>query len=177
MWEPVPNSCVPEELDNCHEATKSVDLVSPNHAELAAFFGETGNIEDCVDKPAIERFADVLYKSGSKSGRTKAVVVRAGKAGCLLADANGAQWIPAYHQSESSKVIDPTGGGNTFLGGLGIALARGRSLHEAAIWGSVAASFAIEQVGVPTLTESADGERWNGVRVQDRLDEFLQQTP
>ncbi|KAM5359411.1 hypothetical protein ACJZ2D_014501 [Fusarium nematophilum] len=82
------------------------------------------------------------------------------------------RWIPAYHR-DSSKVIDPTGGGNTFLGGLGIALARGETLEDAAIWGAVAASFAIEQVGVPTLARDADGrEAWNGHNVEDRLREF-----
>lgn len=45
---------------------------------------------------------------------------------------------------------------------------------EAAVWGSVAASYAIEQVGMPILTQESDGERWNGERVQDRVDEFLQ---
>ncbi|KAJ5011316.1 hypothetical protein K4K57_005803 [Colletotrichum sp. SAR 10_99] len=87
-------------------------------------------------------------------------------------DAGTETWIPAVHQ-DPTKVIDPTGGGNTFLGGLAVALARGKSVEEAAIWGSVAASFAIEQVGVPTLGEDADSkETWNGVRVRDRLADF-----
>lgn len=72
------------------------------------------------------------------------------------------RWIPAYHE-DPANVVDPTGGGNTFLGGLGVALARGESLEDAVIWGAVAASFAIEQVGVPTLGRDADGrEAWNG---------------
>lgn len=79
------------------------------------------------------------------------------------------RWVPAYHQ-DSSKVVDPTGGGNTFLGGLGAALARGESLEEAALWGAVAASFAIEQVGVPILGSDENcQETWNGQSVQERL--------
>ncbi|CAK7222367.1 hypothetical protein SCUCBS95973_004814 [Sporothrix curviconia] len=67
------------------------------------------------------------------------------------------------------EVVDPTGGGNAFLGGFTVAVARGKSLDEAAAWGNVAASFAIEQVGVPVLGEDAEGrETWNGVRVDDR---------
>ncbi|KAM0302642.1 hypothetical protein HYE67_009745 [Fusarium culmorum] len=82
------------------------------------------------------------------------------------------KWIPAYH-TEPSKVVDPTGGGNTFLGGLGVALARGESIEEAVAWGAVAASFAIEQVGVPTLGRDAEGcETWNGQNVEARLQEF-----
>lgn len=82
------------------------------------------------------------------------------------------RWVPAYH-TDREKVIDPTGGGNTFLGGLAVALARGKGLEEAAAWGSVAASFAIEQVGPPNLGKDDEGnETWNGVRVDDRFEEF-----
>ncbi|KXJ95396.1 Ribokinase-like protein [Microdochium bolleyi] len=67
------------------------------------------------------------------------------------------RWIPAYH-TDKDRVVDPTGGGNTFLGGLAVALARGKSLEEAAAWGAVAASFAIEQVGMPTLGRETTAE-------------------
>ena len=84
------------------------------------------------------------------------------------------RWIPAYHQ-DPAKVVDPTGGGNAFLGGLSVALARGKSIEEAAVWGTIAASFVIEQVGLPVLEKDQDGhERWNGVRVDERLKEFRQ---
>ncbi len=62
-------------------------------------------------------------------------------------------WLPAYHSNKGDtegQVIDPTGGGNTFLGGMGVALARGKGIEEACAWGTVAASFAIEQIGVPS---------------------------
>ncbi|KAK6085910.1 PfkB family carbohydrate kinase [Seiridium cupressi] len=82
------------------------------------------------------------------------------------------KWIPAYH-TDKEKVVDPTGGGNTFLGGLAVALARGKGLEEAALWGSVAASFAIEQVGPPKLEKDEGGvETWNGISVDERLKEF-----
>lgn len=89
------------------------------------------------------------------------------------------RWMPAYHDGPS-EVIDPTGGGNAFLGGLATSLARGYSLDEAAAWGSVAASFAIEQVGMPKLMASnkndlTSQETWNGVVVDERLTEFQAQ--
>ncbi|TID00008.1 Uncharacterized protein CH35J_005647 [Colletotrichum higginsianum] len=87
-------------------------------------------------------------------------------------DSGIGQWISAVH-TDPAKVVDPTGGGNTFLGGLAVALARGKGVEEAATWGSVAASFAIEQVGVPKLDQDENGiETWNGVKVEDRLAEF-----
>lgn len=86
-------------------------------------------------------------------------------------------WLPAYfgeREEEQEKVVDPTGGGNGFLGGLAVALARGKELQEAAAWGSVAASFAIEQVGMPVLGKDERGrETWNGALVEERLNEFV----
>jgi sugar/nucleoside kinase (ribokinase family) len=103
----------------------------------------------------------------------------------LLQDSNGTiareeievdpgveKWIPAYHINPS-KVADPTGGGNCFLGGLAIALARGKNIEDAVCWGAVSASFAIEQVGVPTQGIDKSGrETWNEVQVETRLGEF-----
>ncbi|OAF61533.1 hypothetical protein VC83_02219 [Pseudogymnoascus destructans] len=81
-------------------------------------------------------------------------------------------WLPPYHTS-SEKVIDPTGGGNAFLGALSITRARGAGLEEAARWGNVAASLAIEQVGMPVLSFDEWGEeRWNGVDVGERMREL-----
>lgn len=83
------------------------------------------------------------------------------------------RWLPAVH-NDAEKVVDPTGGGNGFLGGLAVALARGKGIEEAAAWGSVAASFAIEQVGMSELgTDEKRRETWNGVRVEERLGEFM----
>ncbi|KAG7144502.1 hypothetical protein HYQ46_006756 [Verticillium longisporum] len=87
------------------------------------------------------------------------------------------RWVPAYHQ-DASLVVDPTGGGNSFLGGLAAALARGKSVEEAATWGSVSASFAIEQVGMPILGKDEHGnETWNGIRVNQRLEEYRHRLP
>ncbi|KAK0636882.1 putative MAK32 protein [Bombardia bombarda] len=99
-------------------------------------------------------------------------------------DDDGSEWSSASSSSgiddsssetknSNSKVVDPTGGGNTFLGALAVALARGKTIEEACAWGSVAASFAIEQVGVPVLgTDEQGRETWNGARVEERLDQF-----
>lgn len=84
------------------------------------------------------------------------------------------RWMSAYHQ-DTDQVVDPTGGGNTFLGALAVALARGHSLEDAAAWGTVAASFAIEQIGVPTrrMDEDSIDETWNGCKVMERLQHFM----
>ena len=166
--------CTPSELDMCRQALRKIEVVSPNHMELAAFFGLSGARGPDVDRDVIEKCANEWLQSGvGLENGPGALVVRAGKDGCYIATRKQSRWLPAYHQS-GDRVRDPTGGGNAFLGGLGVALARDKSLVEAAIWGTVAASFAIEQVGMPVRSVGQDGkERWNGDRVAERLDYYL----
>lgn len=172
VWEPVPDLCTPEELDSCKRALKVVDYVSPNHEELAAFYDAPANHNDRVNRVLVEDCAAKWLESGSEGGKLRAVIVRAGKEGCYVAERGECNWIPAYHQN-SEKVIDPTGGGNAFLGGLAVDLARGSRVIDAAICGAVAASFAIEQVGVPKLTSiGPNDEQWNGEGALQRVKEL-----
>ncbi|KAI0470163.1 Ribokinase-like protein [Xylaria cf. heliscus] len=257
IWEPVPDLCTPDELLNCTNVLPLIDVLSPNHAELAGFMGDDGLDPETgeISTRAIERSCEQLL--GSMPLQSFSIVVRAGEKGCYLARNGGRKrtnkhksktkgpkgkkpsallhgglshdtdmealfagllqdpegsiareeievdpgverWIPAFHSNSydedsddspqdkegtegrtgeekrrKGKVVDPTGGGNTFLGGLAVALARGKGLEEAAAWASVAASFAIEQVGMPTLGHDDEGrETWNGIRVDDRFEEF-----
>lgn len=123
-----------------------------------------GGLQPDTDMMAL--FAELLQNEEGLIGREELLEV----------DPGIEKWVPAYYQ-DSQKVVDPTGGGNAFLGGLAVALARGQKLEDAAVWGSIAASFAIEQIGMPTLTaaggdDTPGPERWNGVVVDDRLGEF-----
>jgi sugar/nucleoside kinase (ribokinase family) len=40
------------------------------------------------------------------------------------------KWVPAYWEEGSKNVVDPTGCGNAFLGGLGAALYEGKTLDD-----------------------------------------------
>jgi sugar/nucleoside kinase (ribokinase family) len=182
VWEPVPDLCVPDQLAKCKQACQTADIISPNDGELLSFFGEDG-AEGKERKQKVEQRALELLKSGIGEGGKGAVVVRAGKDGCygaILENGNPRDfWLPPFHQ-DSRKVVDPTGGGNGFLGGFAIGFVRSsnqgvRRVVEAAVYGSVAASFCIEQVGVPVLEKlEAATETWNGDEVLKRLNEFQQ---
>ena len=175
VWEPVPDSCGPAELENLFKALEYVDVVSPNHQELAALFVRVEKDEASNEwaERMKEQCDELLGKGfGDKGG---VVVVRCGEYGCYIASRDGSKSLPAYHSS-STKVIDPTGAGNAFLGGFGIGLLEdppeGMTVFEnAAALGSVAASFAVEQVGLPTLTKT-DRESWNGDDAVSRLQSY-----
>ncbi|KAI4719771.1 Ribokinase-like protein [Aureobasidium sp. EXF-10727] len=174
IWEPVPDLCVPAELNNTIKALEHVNVISPNHAELSDLFSVVGTTDSGdVDRQVIESCSSKLLSSVSSERALKvSVVVRSGKDGCYVGSSSKQAWLPAFHTPTPEKVIDPTGGGNGFLGGLAIGLVRTGNVVEASKWGNVAASFMIEQVGVPVLQTEEGKERWNGVVVQERLAEY-----
>jgi len=156
-----------------------VHIISPNHDELAGYYG----VEDPLDKndpDTIESLAGKIVAAGIGKRGNGAIVVRAGKLGCLVGCRKHAPiWLPAYYLptevgGNNPKVIDPTGGGNAFIGGMSISIARNGSAKFvlAAAMGTVAASFAIEQVGMPKLEMVNGEERWNEVRVKERMEEY-----
>jgi sugar/nucleoside kinase (ribokinase family) len=182
IWEPVPDLCTKEHYTRLCEALGYVDVCSPNVAELLSFFGEESGAP--VDRSKVEDCCNKLITDiplGGFNDKNAVLVVRAGKDGCYI---HPNKWFPAYHQ-EGQQVVDPTGGGNAFLGGFAITLAShaesstnsdrigNASLVDAVCAGNVAASFAIEQVGMPKLGKDSKGnETWNGVVAQDRMEMY-----
>ena len=60
-------------------------------------------------------------------------------------------WLHAHHDPGSGAVVDPTGAGNTFLGAAAIGYLQHKNFVTAAAYGSVAASFAVEVIGLPDV--------------------------
>lgn len=189
VWEPVPDFCTPEELSNTREAVEHIDVFSPNHDELARLWGvqATDAATGEVDFAWVSLASQYFYSFGLQYGKGGAVVVRAGKSGCCITGEGQQRWLPAYHGTRpeitgAGRVVDPTGAGNAFLGALAVSLGREssmpvfRQLEVAATWGTIAASFAIEQVGVPNLEKSnfdALKETWNGESADSRVDCYM----
>ncbi|KAL8762119.1 MAG: hypothetical protein Q9184_001835 [Pyrenodesmia sp. 2 TL-2023] len=179
VWEPFPDLCKPSEFGRFLEALDHVDVFSPNLEEFCNLLSIKIDLERPAGWELLREECTKLF--GSSNGRSeKALVIRLGEKGCFIAQHNGCMSLPAYHeQNAASRVVDPTGGGNTFLGGfcIGVSQFAGMSptekFKEAALYGAVAASFAIEQVGMPTLQPLASNEElWNADYVQRRLKMF-----
>lgn len=173
VWEPFPPHCVSANLGAHIEACKDVDVFSPNHLELISLFEEQpkgpfhcADIEDYT-----KRFQHAQIEN---SGKAVHIVIRAGEHGCFLISKTGDYcWLPPYYGPQSSKIVDPTGAGNAFLGALTAVLQRGHCLSEAASFGNIAASFALEQIGLPKLEFLSSGaETWNGDQYMRRLEEY-----
>ncbi|KAK6343470.1 hypothetical protein TWF730_011059 [Orbilia blumenaviensis] len=173
IWEPVPDICTPAQLSSCLEVLKLISVVSPNAAELGGFYGLSES--EAEKREYIELNAEKWYLSGIGPDRNGPVIVRAGKEGCYIRFKEGSKWLPAYFgEKNSAQVVDPTGGGNCFIGGLAIGLVRTSDVVLAASYATVSASFAIEQIGMPVLSHTEKGELWNGVDVQKRLKDYME---
>jgi cytidine kinase len=101
-------------------------------------------------------------------------VVKKGEHGAILMHRDGVALLPAF-PAEAHQVVDPTGAGDSFAGGImGYLASRKKTdfqaLQAALAWGTVTASFTIESFGLDglaKLTESA---------LKQRLDYFREAT-
>ncbi|CBF85826.1 pfkB family carbohydrate kinase superfamily [Aspergillus nidulans FGSC A4] len=178
IWEPAPLSCKAENLQPCIEATGTVNVFSPNHLELARLFGEPLSTR-FLDKEKIQSMALEFLNTNEGIGPDAKgfMIVRAGEEGCLVCARHiPPTWLPPFYRYGHDKVVDPTGAGNAFLGAFTIGDLLTEDAVQAACYGSIGASFALEQVGLPRLTRnegaSASAELWNGENVLERLSEY-----
>ena len=72
------------------------------------------------------------------------IIVTRGELGSLVSTQEGDTGIPAV---QSEKVVDPTGAGDAYRGGLLSGLVRGKNIEYCAMMGSACASFAVECYG------------------------------
>lgn len=97
-----------------------------------------------------------------------AVVLTDGDNGCVLADADGVRRIAAY---AVSKVVDSTGAGDAFLGGLLAGQALGLGLDDAARLGNACGAACVEQMGAFPAERAALRarvlERYDGATPED----------
>lgn len=102
----------------------------------------------------------------------KMILIKRGEYGVLQFSDSSVFATPAYPLEE---VFDPTGAGDSFAGGLMGQLARSGdlsqgSLRRAIVYGSVVASFTVEDFGVKRLTDTSLPE------IEDRYQKFVRLT-
>jgi len=104
----------------------------------------------------------------------KYVIIKKGSHGSVLSGPRGHFICPAY---PLSAVVDPTGAGDSFVGGLMgyLAAARGSveaNLRRAMIYGSVVASFCCEGFGLTRTTKIKRADIERRVKELEKLTEF-----
>lgn len=144
------------------ETIKRVDLVIINDAEARQLTGI----------PNLIKAARMILSWGPK-----ALIVKRGEYGAALFTADSYFAIPAY---PLESVFDPTGAGDTFAGGFMGYLSSQPKLDEAAmrramIFGSVMASFNVEEFGtarVQRLTQDEINERFRAFKQMTQFEEI-----
>lgn len=143
--------------DSLLQTIAGVDVVIINDAEARQLTG----------LPNVIRAAREILSWGPK-----ALIVKRGEYGAALFTGDNYFAIPAY---PLESVFDPTGAGDTFAGGFMGYLASQDELDEAAmrramIFGSVMASFNVEEFGTERVRRLTHSE------INDRFSEFKQMT-
>lgn len=139
------------------ETIKDVDLMIINDAEARQLSGE----------PNLHKAARLIRNLGPKT-----LIIKRGEYGAAMFSDAGYFTIPAY---PLESVFDPTGAGDTFAGGLMGYLANcdaidDATLRRAMIYGSVMASFNVEEFGTERVARLTHKE------INTRFQEFKQMT-
>lgn len=168
-------SCTSADLDGILAIIPHFAVFSPNLLEMQSILSLPHGEEPEDVVKAAERFAD-LVKQRYPHHEGTTTIVRAGAMGSYTVSAGWSGWVPAYWtKEEQAQVIDVTGGGNAWMGGLcaGLLISNGdyragepepldQADQLASIYASTAASFAIQQRGLPKLETTSSGDQWNG---------------
>jgi adenosine kinase len=125
IWDPG-QQCARMSGDDLRDGMLGAMIVIANDYEFELIRQKTGLNEDAI-----------LERSG-------ALVVTRGERGCSIIERHTTTEVPAV---PPHKIVDPTGVGDAFRGGLLKGLARSASYRVCAQLGSVAATYALEHLG------------------------------
>lgn len=123
---------------------KMVDYIAPNETELAILVdGRTEN--------NIKRVADLARQVIERGGNT--VIATLGSAGAVVVTRSFEEHVPSF----AVQAVDTTAAGDTFCGGLAVAMAKGRSLVDCVRFACAAGALSTTRMGaqssIPTREE------------------------
>ena len=146
-----------ESPDNLQKVLKRIEMLVINDSEARLLSGQTN----------VVRAARAILKMGPK-----VVLIKRGEYGVLQFSDSQVFATPAYPLEE---VFDPTGAGDSFAGGFLGQLSRSgdasqRGIRRAIVYGSVVASFTVEDFGVKRLTTASLPD------IEERFERFVELT-
>lgn len=137
---PAPKETLPADL------LSNVDVIIPNSTEVETI------TKRCVTdlKSAQDAIGEMISKG------VKTVIVTLGSEGTIIFHDGEYKQVPAYRV----EAVDTTAAGDTFCGGVCVALAEGKTVFEAVQFGTKAASICVTRMGaqgsIPCRREMGD---------------------
>lgn len=131
---PAPVTALPREI------YRKLYLVTPNEVEARLLTGIA-----CDDAAGCRSAAQYFMDSGVEN-----IIITLGGRGAFLAEQAGTLWLKNY----DVPVVDTTGAGDAFNGGLLAGLSRGMTLAQAAQFGNVTANLAVTRFGTSVAMPS-----------------------
>lgn len=110
-----------------------IDIITPNEVEATELVGFPVDGQDSAAKAAAQ-----LLQRGVGT-----VIVKLGSQGVFCATAEERFFIPAF----PVQAVDTVAAGDAFNGALAAALAQGRPLREAVVWGAAAGAISATKAG------------------------------
>ena len=151
------NFWIDHTLDSLLETLKRIDCLMINDEEARQLAGESNLL----------RAAKKIMELGPR-----VLVIKKGEHGAMVVDHESVFAIPAFPLEE---IQDPTGAGDTFMGGFAGYLTRAGSLSDdvvrrAIVYGSSLAAFTVERFGPDRLLQITDTD------IDERVEAFRQIT-
>jgi adenosine kinase len=141
-----PRLCKSRGIDYIFDPGQSLPMLDP--ADLTnAIDGSAILISNDYELDLIIKKTDLTKKDLLK--RTRAIITTLGELGSRIVTTQGEIAIPT---AMAREVLDPTGAGDSYRGGLITGLVEGREITDCARLGSVCASFAVECYGTQEYT-------------------------
>lgn len=149
ILDPAPAQDIPSEL------YPLIDIITPNQLEASQLVGFPVDGEEAARQAS----AELQQRGASK------VIVKLGDRGVFCATAEETFFVPAFWV----QAVDTVAAGDAFNGTLAVALAQGRSLREAVLWGTAAGALSATKAGAqPSLPDRKTFEAFlkeRGVRI------------
>jgi ribokinase len=138
VLDPAPARPLPDAL------LANVDVLTPNESEAMILLDRREGTVSLENAPEVAR---ALRQRGPR-----AVIVKMGEKGAFLDDGTGGRHVPGL----VVKAVDATAAGDTFNGGLAVALAEGRPMAEALAFANAAAAISVTRLGAQASIPGRD---------------------
>ena len=112
-----------------------IDVFLPSEKEINTLFGEETDLQQAASRLRSWGCSNVVIKRGARGGSM------------LTDNADHLVHFDAYHPRGDSRIVDVTGAGDSFCGGLVAGLAQGKNFDAAVQMGLRSASLTVEGYG------------------------------